>query len=263
MIDVFDLKKSFSSGSGKAQKQVAAVRGVTFSAPDGEITAIVGPNGAGKTTTLRMIATLVRPDGGSATVDGLDSVRDARVVCARLGVLSDARGLYTRLTARENIRYYGRLRGMSEAAIEAATENLAEIIEMRALLDRRTEGFSQGERMKVAIARALVHDPNNLVLDEPSNGLDIMSTRALRSLMRHLRAAGKCILMSSHIMQEVAALSDRIVILAHGHAIASGTPDEITELSGTQSLEDAFVSLTTEPESAENVDRLSQRGVSP
>lgn len=263
MIEVFDLKKSFSSGSGKARRQVTAVRGVTFSAPDGEITAIVGPNGAGKTTTLRMIATLVRPDGGAAIVDGLDSVRDARRVCARLAVLSDARGLYTRLTARENIRYYGRLRGMSDPAIEAATENLAQIIEMRALLDRRTEGFSQGERMKVAIARALVHDPNNLVLDEPSNGLDIMSTRALRGLMRHLRAAGKCIVMSSHIMQEVAALSDRIVILAHGRAIASGTPDEITVRSGAQSLEDAFVCLTTEPESADGIDGPSQRGMSP
>ena len=259
MIDVFDLHKSFASGRGKARKQVSAVCGVTFTAPDGAITGMVGPNGAGKTTTLRMIATLVAPEQGIATVDGLDSVRDTRAVRSRLGVLSDARGLYTRLTARENIRYYGRLRGMSDESIEAATENIAELIEMKSLLDRRTEGFSQGERMKVAIARALVHDPNNLVLDEPSNGLDIMSTRALRGLMRHLRAAGKCLLMSSHIMQEVAALSDRIVVIAHGRTIASGTPDELVELSGTRSLEDAFISLSTESALTEEFDVADPR----
>ena len=244
MIEVDGLRKSFfARGKGKT-RSVEAVRGVSFQAADGETTGLLGPNGAGKTTTLRMIATLVVPDAGRARVDGRDSVADATGVRGQLGVLSDARGLYARLTARENIRYYGRLRGMSDARIDASIDELAALLEMKPLLDRRTDGFSQGERMKVAIARALVHDPQNLVLDEPSNGLDVTATRALRSLIRRLREAGKCILMSSHVMQEVVALADRIVIVAEGRVVASGTTAAVLAEAGATDLEDAFFKLT-------------------
>ena len=258
MIEVEGLVKSFvAKGDGKrrgfgrkatdgGKRLVEAVRGVSFSAADGATTGLLGPNGAGKTTTLRMIATLVAPDGGHARVDGSDSVVDATTVRERLGVLSDARGLYVRMTARENIRYYGRLRAMRDDRIDAAIESLAALLEMKPLLDRRTDGFSQGERMKVAIARALVHDPQNLVLDEPSNGLDVGATRALRELIRRLRDAGKCVLMSSHVMQEVAALSDRIVVIAEGRVIAAGTTDAVMEATGAANLEDAFFRLTEE-----------------
>ena len=250
MIEVDDLVKSFTAkGDGKRSKsgstgRIEAVRGVSFTAADGETTGLLGPNGAGKTTTLRMIGTLVRPDRGHALVDGHDAVDDAIAVRQRLGVLSDARGLYARLTARENIRYYGRLRAMDEEQIAASIDRLADLLEMKPLLDRRTDGFSQGERMKVAIARALVHDPQNLILDEPSNGLDVTATRALRSLIRQLRDAGKCIVMSSHIMQEVTALADRIVIIAEGRAVANGTTETVIEESGATDLEGAFFRLT-------------------
>ncbi len=244
MIEVSALHKSFLTGTGRAKQLIPAVRGISFSATDGQVTGLVGPNGAGKTTTLRMIATLVVPDSGHATIDGLDSVTDSLEVRKSLGVLSDARGLYSRLTTRENIRYYGRLRGMADPAIDAALERLAGLIEMGPLLERRAEGFSQGERMKVAIARALIHDPKNLVLDEPTNGLDILSTRALRELIRRLKDAGKCILISSHIMQEIVALADSIVIVAEGRTVARGTADELLEATGASNLEDAFVALT-------------------
>ena len=250
MIEARNLNKSFTSGSGSKAKRVTAVHDVSLVAQDGAITGLLGPNGAGKTTSLRIIATLVKPDGGQALVDGHDSVNDAMAARRSLGVLSEARGLYNRLTARENIRYFGRLRGMSDAAIETSICRLAELIDMTELLNRRTEGFSQGERMKVAIARALIHDPQNLVLDEPTNGLDIMSTRALRELIRRLRDTGKCILMSSHIMQEVSALSDHIVVVSHGRAVNQGTPAELIERTGAANLEDAFVLLTAPDQAA-------------
>jgi len=226
--------------------EVVAVDGIGFDAPDGCVTGLLGPNGAGKTTTLRMLATLVTPSGGSANVDGFDVGRSALEVRRRLGVLSDARGLYGRLTARENIRYYGALRGLSPEAIDAQLGKFARVLDLGALLDRPTEGFSQGERMKVAIARALVHDPQNILLDEPTNGLDVMTTRALRDLIRELRDAGKCLVFSSHVMQEVTALCDEIVIVSHGRVVARGTPEAIRAASGEATLEDAFVSLTGE-----------------
>ena len=236
MIRVENLVKRFD--------KVEAVRGISFTAPDGRITGLLGPNGAGKTTTLRMISTLVAPTAGSASVDGLDTRADALKVRASLGMLSDARGLYARLTARENIAYYGDLRGLSRSQVNAAIDKFADWLDLRALLDRRTDGFSQGEKMKVAIARALVHDPRNVVLDEPTNGLDVMTTRSLRDAIRRLRDAGKCVLFSSHVMQEVSALCDEIVIVARGEIVASGTPEAIREASGRESLEDAFVHLT-------------------
>ena len=238
MIAIDGVKKAF----GK-RREVEAVRGVTFDAPDGEITGLLGPNGAGKTTLLRMIATLVLPDAGHARVGGLDVVADRYAVRARIGVLSDARGLYPRLTARENVRYFGRLHGLGGAALDARINTLFATLGMQSLADRRTAGFSQGEKMKVAIARALVHDPDTILLDEPTNGLDIMSVRTLRDELRALRAQGKCLLFSSHVMQEVAALCDRIVVLARGRVVASGRAAELVERAGTAGLEDAFVKL--------------------
>ena len=230
-----------AEGLAKRFGDVQAVRDVSFAAPDGRITALLGPNGAGKTTTLRIISTLVAPTQGRAVVDGHDVAANPLAVRARIGMLSDARGLYARLTARENIAYYGRLRGLDAAALAASIARLAELLDMKAILDRRTDGFSQGERMKVAIARALVHDPPNVILDEPGNGLDVMTTRNLREVIRALRDAGKCVLFSSHVMQEVTALCDEIVIVAHGAVAAHGTADELRAASGRASLEDAFV----------------------
>ena len=238
MIRANNLSKRFGD--------VVAVDGIGFDAPDGRVTGLLGPNGAGKTTTLRMISTLVVPTGGSASVDGFDVGSAPVEVRRRLGVLSDARGLYGRLTARENIRYYGELRGLAPETIASQVERFSRVLDLGALLDRRTEGFSQGERMKVAIARSLVHDPQNILLDEPTNGLDVMTTRALRDLIRELRESGKCVVFSSHVMQEVTALCDEIVIVARGRVAAHGTPEAIREASGKATLEDAFVSLTGE-----------------
>jgi sodium transport system ATP-binding protein len=239
MIEVTDLHKSFAAKTGT----VKAVQGVGFSARDGEITGLLGPNGAGKTTTLRMLYTLMKPDAGSVSVDGFDIVREAEAVRRRLGVLPDARGIYKRLTARENIAYFGKLHGLSDADIARRTAELSAALQMEDVLDRRTEGFSQGQRTKTAIARALVHDPKNVILDEPTNGLDVMTTRGLRDFLRQLRAEGRCVIFSSHIMQEVAALCDRIVVIAHGKVMAQGSPDELRAQTGESNLEDAFVRL--------------------
>ena len=233
MIEVRDLHKAF----GKVQ----AVDGVSFRAEDGQITGLLGPNGAGKTTSLRMLYTLMKPDSGQVVVDGVDAAKDPEAVRRRLGVLPDSRGLYKRLTSRENIRYFGRLHGLDDALIAQRTEALSQALEMGDIIDRRTEGFSQGQRVKTAIARALVHDPRNVILDEPTNGLDVMATRAMRRFLLQLRAEGRCVLFSSHIMQEVAALCDRIVIIAHGRVVAEGTADELRAMTGETNLEDAFV----------------------
>jgi sodium transport system ATP-binding protein len=238
MIDVEGLSKAFGR-----HREVAAVRDVSFAAPDGQITGLLGPNGAGKTTLLRMLATLIVPDHGHARVAGLDVVRDRYAVRAKIGVLSDARGLYPRLTARENVHYYGALHGLSGRLLADRCDALIATLGLTALADRRAQGFSQGERMKVAIARALIHDPPVVMLDEPTNGLDIMSVRALREQLRGLKHAGKCILFSSHVMQEVAALCDRIVILGAGRVVAEGTAAELVAQAGGATLEDAFVAL--------------------
>jgi len=239
MIEIQGLRKSFKTRSGG----IVAVDGVSFAARDGEITGLLGPNGAGKTTTLRMLYTLMAPDEGRVLVDGLDPMVQPGDVRRRLGVLPDARGLYKRLTARENIAYFGRLHGLDEAGIRARTERLGAALGMQDFIDRATEGFSQGQRTKTAIARALVHDPRNVVLDEPTNGLDVMTTRALRRFLAELKAEGRCVLFSSHIMQEVAALCDRIVVIAHGRVVAEGTPDELRARTGRSNLEDAFVQV--------------------
>ncbi len=235
MIQVTNLHKSFGD--------VHALRGVTFSAPDGQITGLLGPNGAGKTTTLRVLYTLLTPDDGVAAVDGLDVRTQALAVQRRIGALPDARGVYPRLTARENIRYYGRLHGMARAALESRIDALITLLDMQDIADRRTDGFSTGERLKVAIARALIHDPANVLLDEPTNGLDVMSTRAMRDMIRRLRDEGKCVLFSSHIMQEVAALCNYIVIIANGQVAGAGAPDDLRRSTGQADLEDAFVAI--------------------
>jgi len=238
MIEARGLYKSFGG--------LKAVDGVSFVARDGEITGLLGPNGAGKTTTLRMLYTLLRPDAGSIHVDGRDAQLEPLAVRRTLGVLPDARGLYRRLSARENIEYFAALQGLDRAQARARTDALVEALAMQDIAGRRTAGFSQGERVKTAIARALVHDPRNVLLDEPTNGLDVASTRALREFLRGLKAAGRCVLLSTHLMQEVAALCDRIVIIARGRVVADGSSDELRRQAGEQNLEDAFMRLIGE-----------------
>jgi sodium transport system ATP-binding protein len=224
MIHAEALKKRFGN--------VAAVDGVSFDAADGAVTGMLGPNGAGKTTSLRMIYGLMKPDSGSITIDG------------RIGVLPDQSGLYARLTAREHIRYFGNLQGLRGSELEERIDKWLGVLDLKALADRRVAGFSHGERTKVAFARALVHEPQNVLLDEPTNGLDVMSTRTVRDVIRRLRNEGRCIVFSSHVMQEVSALCDRIVVIAAGRVVAQGTAAELLALTRMTSLEDAFVSLT-------------------
>jgi len=220
MIVVKNLKKSFG--------EVKAVNDVSFEARDGEITGLLGPNGAGKTTTLRMLYSLLPPDEGEIRIDGLDPANDAMEIKRTLGVVPDSRGLYTRLTARENIAYFGELHGMNRQAIEGRIAELTRTLNM--------EDF-------IAIARAMIHEPQTVLMDEPSNGLDVMSTRALREYILGLKADGHSIVLSTHIMQEVAALCDRIVIIAKGEVAADGSAEELLARSGCDSLEDAFVQL--------------------
>jgi len=237
MIQVEKISKSF----GKVQ----AVKEISLLAEDGKITALLGANGAGKTTSMRMIYALITPETGLVTVDGINSTINPVAARARMGVLPDARGLYLRLTARENIAYFGRLQGMDESTIKSRTNELVERLGMTKFIDRQTDGFSQGQRVKVAIARALVHDPQNILLDEPTNGLDVMSTRAIRTFLKEEKARGKCILFSSHVMQEVSAVCDEITVVDAGTVRAVGSEEHLLEISGQSNLEDAFVSLVT------------------
>jgi len=236
MIEVRDLQKSFGD--------VQAVAGVSFTAADGQITGLLGPNGAGKTTTLRMLYTLMRPQAGQVLIDGIDAFTDTLAARQRLGVLPDARGLYKRLTARENIEYFAALHGVEPALAKSRIDALVAALDMQDIVERRTEGFSQGQRVKTAIARALVHEPRNIVLDEPTNGLDVLATRSLRRFLQRLRADGRCVLFSTHIMQEVAALCDRVIIIARGRVVAAGTLDELRAQAGESQLEEAFMKLT-------------------
>ena len=233
MIRVAGLSRSFGA--------VRAIDGVAFEAKDGRITGLLGPNGAGKSTTLRVLYTVLRPDAGTATVDGIDVTMDSLATRRAIGVLPHAAGIYPQLTARENVAYFGELHGLAPAERKRRVDELLVELEMTAFADRRAKGFSQGERIKVALARALVHAPKNLLLDEPTNGLDVMATRALRALILKLRAAGHCVLFSSHVMQEVAALCDDIVIIDRGRVVAAGTPDELRARFAAPTLEDAFV----------------------
>lgn len=243
MIHVQGLSKSFG--------KVKAVQNVSFFAADGQITGLLGPNGAGKSTTLRMLYTLLKPDSGSAQVDGFDVRQSPLEVQRRIGVLADARGLYPRLTSRENIRYYGRLHGLEGEALEKQIHSLIMLLDMQSIADRKTDGFSTGEKLKVAIARTLVHDPKNVLLDEPTNGLDVMSTRSMRQFILRLREQGKCVLFTSHIMQEVAALCDQIIIISNGSVSATGSPDDLRRQTHHENLEDAFVALIGSEEGLE------------
>lgn len=235
MIKVTDLNKRF----GKVQ----AIQSVSFTAPDGRITGLLGPNGAGKSTTLRILATLLRPDSGDALVDGQSVLNNPIEVKRRMGVLSHASGLYPQLTARENIVYFGELHGLDRATANERVKELSRLLELDEFLERKAKGFSQGQRLKTALARALIHSPRNLILDEPTNGLDVMAVRNLRALLHRLREQGHCILFSSHVMQEVALLCDEVVVIAQGRVAAFGTIESLRAQAGEATLEDAFVKL--------------------
>jgi sodium transport system ATP-binding protein len=257
MIEVKNLAKAFKVPGPKTglaalglkkppMTQVHAVADVSFTAPNGQITGLLGPNGAGKTTSMRMLAGLITPDSGSMAVDGVDVATHPLAALKLMGVLSDARGLYPRLTARENIVYYGQLHGMARDAADARCTELAQMLDMQKLMERRTEGFSQGERMKTALARALIHNPPNLVLDEPTNGLDVVATRALRESLRYLRSpegGAKCIVLSTHIMQEVERLCDDVYVVAQGRTVAQGTVQQLLASTGQSDFEEAFVQI--------------------
>jgi sodium transport system ATP-binding protein len=236
MIVARNLRKTFGD--------IVAVDDVSFTAEGGAVTGLLGPNGAGKTTALRMLSGLMKPESGGIEVDGISVSADPHAAQRRLGVLPDSHGLYPRLTAREHILYFGRLQGMNGRDLEARADRLIEWLGMSSIASRRVEGFSRGERTKVALARAVVHDPPNVLLDEPTSGLDVMSTRAVREFIRRLRADGRTVLFSSHIMQEVSALCDTIIIVSHGRVVARGSPDDIRLQSGRENLEDAFVLLS-------------------
>ena len=239
MIEAEQLQKRFGA--------IAAVSGLSVRAEDGAVTGLLGPNGAGKTTTLRMLYGVMSPDAGRIAIDGVDAVAAPQEAQKRIGVLPDGYGLYPRLTAREHIHYFGELHGITGPRLRSRAQELLELLDMTALADRRTSGFSHGERTKVALARALVHDPQNILLDEPTNGLDVMSTRTVRGIIRRLRENGRCVLFSSHVMQEVSALCDLVVVVASGRVVGSGTPAELRAQTGMDSLEDAFVALAGSP----------------
>ena len=235
MLEARALSKSFGN--------VAAVRGVSFAARDGQITGLLGANGAGKSTTLRMLYTVLKPDSGDALIDGTSVTADPIAARRAIGVLSHGAGIYNHLTARENIAYFGELHGMSRADRDARTGELIELLEMQAFANRYAKGFSQGQRLKTALARALIHRPRNVLLDEPTNGLDVMAVRGLRKLLSQLRDAGHCVLFSSHVMQEVEQLCDEVVVIAGGQVVAAGALADIRARAGNSQLEDAFVHL--------------------
>lgn len=238
-----------AEGLGKSFGSVRAISDVGLHAPDGRITALLGPNGAGKSTTLRILATVLRADSGWASVDGHDVSADPAAVRRAIGVLPHGAGLYDRLTARENVAYFGALHGLSRSALAARVQALVKQLDMSEFADRRAGGFSQGQRIKVALARALVHDPGNVLLDEPTNGLDVMATRALREIITGLKAQGRCVVFSSHVMQEVASLCDDVIIIGGGRVRFAGSTAELRSRTGQADLEDAFVQVVGEPAS--------------
>ncbi|GAB3426336.1 ATP-binding cassette domain-containing protein [Massilia solisilvae] len=238
MIEVDEVRKQFGG--------VKALGGVSFTARDGQITALLGPNGAGKTTLLRTLVGLLRRDHGTILIDGVDPERDPLKVRNNIGFLTDQFGLYERLSTREYLAYFGELNGMGGRALESRIDAVSEMLSMDDIIDRRCKGFSQGQRIKVALARTLLHRPRHLLLDEPSRGLDVMSTRALRHALSALRAEGCCVLMATHVMQEVTHLCDDVIVIAKGHTVAQGSPGELCRRTGIANLEDAFVSLVGE-----------------
>ena len=242
MIEVANLARRFGA--------TEALRDVSFRAPDGRITGLLGPNGAGKSTTLRILCATIRTDAGTAHIDGELVSPDNFAIRRRLGVLPHNAGLYPALTARENIVYFGQLAGLSAVEARDRAADLLKLLDIEDVADRRTKTYSQGQKVRAALARALVHSPRNLILDEPTNGLDVPAVRKLRGLLHQLRDLGHCIVFSSHVMQEVALLCDEVVVIAHGAVVATGTPEALRQASGAATFEDAFVALTGEDESA-------------
>jgi len=235
MIEAHDVRKHFGA--------VQALGGVGFTARDGHITALLGPNGAGKTTLLRTLVGMLKRDHGTIAVDGVDPEQDPYQVRANIGFLTDQFGLYERLSTREYLSYFGELNGMGGAGLRQRIDEVAEMLAMDDILERRSKGFSQGQRIKVALARALLHRPRHLLLDEPTRGLDVMSTRAVREALIRLRAEGCCVVMATHVMQEVSHLCDDVIVIAKGHTVAQGSPQQLCQRTGIANLEDAFVSL--------------------
>jgi sodium transport system ATP-binding protein len=235
MIEAHEVRKQFGA--------VQALGGVSFSARDGQITALLGPNGAGKTTLLRLLVGLLQRDHGSIAIDGVDPARDPMAVRANIGFLTDQFGLYERLSTREYLTYFGQLHGMAGKALQARIDEVSGLLSLDDILERRSKGFSQGQRIKVALARTLLHRPRHLLLDEPSRGLDVMSTRALRQALAALRNEGCCVIMATHVMQEVTHLCDDVIVIAKGHTVAQGSPQQLCQRTGIANLEDAFVSL--------------------
>ncbi|HEY6457887.1 MAG TPA: ATP-binding cassette domain-containing protein [Steroidobacteraceae bacterium] len=233
MIEARHLHKRFGT--------VTALQDVSLTARDGCITGLLGPNGAGKSTTLRILYTVLRPDSGDAYIDGISVSERSLAARRRMGVLPHGAGVYPHLTARENIQYFGELHGLSRADCRQRATQTIELLEMADFADRQAKGFSQGQRLKTALARAMVHEPRNILLDEPTNGLDVMAVRTLRALLLKLKATGRCILLSSHVMQEVAALCDEVVVIAGGSVVADGTPEQLRARAGTSDLEEAFM----------------------
>ncbi|MES2742041.1 MAG: ATP-binding cassette domain-containing protein [Pseudomonadota bacterium] len=235
MIQIENVHKQFGA--------VHALAGVSFTARDGQATALLGPNGAGKTTLLRTLVGLLGRDRGSVLVDGVDPALDPMKVRNNIGFLTDQFGLYERLNTREYLRYFGQLNGMETHAIAQRTAQVAQLLGMEDILERNPRGFSQGQRIKVALARTLLHRPRNLLLDEPTRGLDVMSTRALRTALTALRADGCCIILATHVMQEVTHLCDDVIVIAKGKSVAQGSPAQLCAQTGIANLEDAFVHL--------------------
>jgi sodium transport system ATP-binding protein len=235
MIEAHEVRKQFGS--------VKALDGVSFTARDGQITALLGPNGAGKTTLLRTLVGMLKRDHGSIAVDGRDPEREPMAVRANIGFLTDQFGLYERLSTREYLTYFGELNGMERIDLRGRIDEVAAMLAMDDILERRSKGFSQGQRIKVALARALLHRPRHLLLDEPTRGLDVMSTRAVRHALSSLRAQGCCVVLATHVMQEVSHLCDDVIVIAKGRTVAQGSPEALCERTGIASLEDAFVSL--------------------
>jgi sodium transport system ATP-binding protein len=236
VIEVSHLTKRF--------RDIVAVDDASFHARNGAITGLLGHNGAGKSTTLRMLYGLLKADAGTATIDGIDVMSSPLAAQAAIGVMTDAHGLNPRLTAREHVEYFARLRRMPKALMQSRIDTLIATLDMADIAERRAEGFSQGEKMKVCLARSLVHDPGNLIMDEPTNGLDVMTTRSVRHLLQRLKADNKCILLSSHIMQEISALCDEIVVIAEGRVLMQGSLDELARRTGEGDLEEAFMQIT-------------------
>jgi sodium transport system ATP-binding protein len=235
MIEAHEVSKRFGA--------IQALDGVGFSARDGQITALLGANGAGKTTLLRTLVGLLKRDHGRISVDGVDPEQDPMRVRANIGFLTDQFGLYERLSTREYLSYFGELNGMGGTALRQRIEEVSVMLGMGDILERRSKGFSQGQRIKVALARALLHRPRHLLLDEPTRGLDVMSTRAVRQALSALRDEGCCVVMATHVMQEVTHLCDDVIVIAKGRTVAQGSPQELCRSTGIANLEDAFVHL--------------------